>query len=338
MLFYQTLKQKALKCLACSHQCIIRPGDSGICGVRQNQAGRLKLLVYGRPCSLAVDPIEKKPLYHFLPGTKIFSLGTFGCNFKCKFCQNWDISQIAKNRKITDSLFENLKYWPSADIIKETKDRGLPAIAYTYNEPTIWTEYAIDIAKLAKKQGLKNVYVSNGYMSRQTCDYVSQYIDAINIDLKSFSENFYLKTCQARLQPVLDNIVYLHQLGLWLEITTLVIPGANDSKQELKKIADFLVNVSPDMPWHLSAFHPNYQMLDKPSTSYTKLLEAKQIGQQAGLKYIYIGNLPAQEHNNTYCPKCGELLIERQYMDAIIKGLTKGRCHECQEKIAGVFK
>lgn len=338
MLLYQTLKQKMLKCLACSHQCIIRPGDSGICGVRQNQAGQLKLLVYGRPCSLAVDPIAKKPLYHFLPGTEIFSLGTFGCNFRCKFCQNWDISQIRQNSKTTVSLFENLRYWSPEDIVQETKDRGLPSIAYTYNEPTIWTEYAIDIARLAKKQDIKNVYVTNGYMSRQTCDYISQYIDAINIDLKSFSEDFYFKTCQARLQPVLDNIVYLHQQGLWLEITTLVIPGVNDTEEELKKIADFLVNVSPDMPWHLSAFHPNYQMLDKPSTSYAKLLQAKQIGQQAGLKYIYIGNLPVQEHNNTYCPQCNELLIERKYMDAAVKGLSKSRCHKCQERIAGVFK
>ncbi|MFA5062081.1 MAG: AmmeMemoRadiSam system radical SAM enzyme [Patescibacteria group bacterium] len=284
-----------IKCLACSHYCKIAEGHAGICGVRENQNGELKLLVYGRPCAAHVDPIEKKPFYHFLPGTKILSLGTFGCNLGCGFCQNWDISQISRHAKEAATGWKDflakIDYLSPEAVVKMALENHLPTIAFTYNEPTIWTEYAIDIAKLAKKAGLKCAYVSNGYMSKETCDYIAPYIDAINIDLKSFSDKFYIKTCQARLQPVLDNIKRLHKAGLWIEITTLVIPGENDSPAELKKIAEFIVSVSPDIPWHLSAFYPNYEMTGTGATDPGTLHTGQKIGQDAGLKYVYLGNI-----------------------------------------------
>jgi len=341
MQLYKKLSESLIKCLACRHHCQISNGKTGICGVRQNQNKELKLLVYGRPCSIAIDPIEKKPLYHFLPSTEVLSLGTFGCNFKCAFCQNWDMSQISS--KFSASLLKrqvlsskSLDFFSPEKILELATRNKVHSIAYTYNEPTIWTEYAMDIAKLAKEQGVKNVYVSNGYMTRETCDYIIQYLDAINIDLKSFDEDFYLKICKAKLQPVLDNIKYLHDKGLWLEITTLIIPEENDSDDELKQIAKFIISIDKNIPWHLSAFHPSYQMMEKESTSFEKLLRAKEIGLQAGLKYIYIGNVLSGEHNNTYCPECRELLIKRDYMDGEVVGMDKGKC-KCGRLISGIF-
>lgn len=284
-----------IKCLACSHYCTIAEGKAGICGVRENSGGELNLLVYGKPCAVHIDPIEKKPFYHFLPGTKILSLGTFGCNLGCGFCQNWDISQISRGAKGAvvgwKNFLEKIDYLSPEAVVKMALENHLPAIAFTYNEPTIWTEYAIDIAKLAKKTGLKCAFVSNGYMSKETCDYIAPYIDAINIDLKSFSDEFYIKICKARLQPVLDNIKRLHKAGVWIEITTLVIPGQNDSPAELKKIAEFIVSVSPEIPWHLSAFYPNYEMENIGPTDIEILAAAKKIGESVGLKYVYLGNI-----------------------------------------------
>ena len=297
LVLYECQINNVIKCLACSHYCQIPDGKTGICGVRQNVDRELKLLVYGRPCTVAVDPIEKKPLYHFLPGTKILSLGTFGCNLGCSFCQNWEISQVSQKSRVKSQklsfteLVNKLEYWEPERIVEYAIKNKIPSIAYTYNEPTIWTEYAMDIAKLAKEKGIKNVYVSNGYMSRETCDYIVPYLDAINIDLKSFSETFYQKICHAKLQPVLDSIKYFYKHKVWLEITTLVIPNENDSDKELKQIVEFIANLSRDIPWHISAFHADYQMMDKKSTEIKVLLKANEIGRKAGLKCIYLGNI-----------------------------------------------
>ncbi|MEK7213109.1 MAG: AmmeMemoRadiSam system radical SAM enzyme [Patescibacteria group bacterium] len=343
MLYKQT-GNDSLQCLACAHYCHIPEGQSGLCGVRENEAGELKLLVYGRPCAVNFDPIEKKPLYHFLPGAQIMSLGTFGCNLGCSFCQNWDISQISRRGAVVagenlswKKFLETLEYWPPAKVVKTARDRGVPALAYTYNEPTIWSEYAMDIAKLAKEAGLRNVYVSNGYMSPETVAYVAPYLDAINIDLKSFSEDFYKRVCQAKLQPVLNNIRRFVEVGVWVEITTLIIPGENDSDDELKRLAEFIASVSPNIPWHLSAFHGDYQMRSHPATSAETLIKAKKIGGAAGLKYVYVGNVEAGEYGHTFCPECGEILIERGYMSAEIKNLKNGKCDKCSAKIAGMF-
>lgn len=241
------------------------------------------MLVRGRPVAVHLDPIEKKPLYHFLPGSWIYSIGTVGCNFRCRFCQNWDISQ---EKEIVGKSLD------TREIVDYCVKNKIPSIAFTYNEPTIWSEWAVEIMKEVKSRsgGIRGVYVTNGYMTLETLDYLEGYIDAYNVDLKSFSDDFYREVCGARLGPVLRNIREIYKRGKWLEVTTLVIPGKNDSREELLAIAKFLVNISKDIPWHLSAFHPHYKMSDRESTSYEKLVEAREIGLRAGLRYLYIGN------------------------------------------------
>lgn len=334
-------ENNSVKCLACSHYCVLPEGKAGICGVRENKDGEINLLVYGKPCAVSVDPVEKKPLYHFLPGGEILSLGTFGCNLGCGFCQNWDISQISKSGSGSvpgwKSFLDKIDLLTPEAVVQKAIDADIPSIAFTYNEPTIWSEYAIDIAKLAKAAGIRCVYVSNGYMSKETCEYIAPYIDAINIDLKSFSDEFYIKICKARLAPVLENIRRLHEAGMWIEITTLVIPNYNDSADDIKKIAGFISSVSPDMPWHLSAFHPDYEMNTVDATDFGKLSKGYDIGKKAGLKYVYVGNVDSAKYADTYCPKCHELLIKREYMSSEIKGLEKNKCAKCGEIIAGIF-
>ena len=340
--FFEAGKKKTIRCLACFHHCLLSENQRGICGVRFNKKGRLELVVWGKAVGLHSDPIEKKPLFHFLPGTKALSFGTLGCNFACLFCQNWFQSQSAK--KISPAQLDQLIKQTSQDYSPEAlvalaQKLGCPTIAYTYNEPTVFLEYALATMKLAKKKGLKNVWVSNGFISSQGFTAIKDYLDAINIDLKSFNPEFYRRLCSARLEPVLENIARFYQAGIWLEVTTLVIPGENDSVAELKKIAQFLVKISPDLPWHLTAFHPDYQLLHKPVTSKEKLIEAWQIGKEAGLHYVYLGNLRDVERSSTYCPDCGQLLIRRDGLQLVeVVGLVKNRCRFCQKKIAGVWQ
>jgi len=284
---YKKIKDDVVQCQACAHFCVISEGKSGICGVRKNIKGKLNLLVYGLPVAIHVDPIEKKPLYHFMPGTNILSLGTYGCNFICEFCQNADISQTRDYGLLTMDKEE----LTAEAIVKLALKHNTPSIAYTYNEPTIFVEYAHDIMVLAKDNGLKNVFVSNGYESEETLDYIGPYLDAINIDLKAFTDKFYNKVCGAKLQPVLDTIKRIYERGIWQEITTLLIPGENDSDEELKQIAEFIASVDKNIPWHISRFHPDYKMQDKDVTSLASLAKAKEIGLKAGLKNIYIGNV-----------------------------------------------
>lgn len=326
---YEKLDNQKVKCTACRHYCIIAPEKKGICGVRQNKNGKLYLLVYGKPSAVNIDPIEKKPLFHFLPGTKSFSIGTMGCNFKCEFCQNWDLSQKY------DRIGEDLSPEKAVEICREKK---LESISYTYNEPGIFAEYVYDTAKLAKKHGIKNVMVTNGYESDEALNYLKPYVDAMNIDLKSFNEDFYKRICKASLKGVLDCIKKSYALGFWIEITTLLIPGKNDSNAELKKIADFIASIDKNIPWHISAFHPDYKMTDVMATSSASLAKAYEIGKKACLKYVYTGNIVDEEKSSTFCPKCRALLIKRHYFDANIEKFKDGKCKNCNEEIKGMWK
>ncbi len=343
--FFKLEKEGVIRCLACPHHCLLAEGQRGICGVRINQNGELRLLVWGKAVGMHPDPIEKKPLFHFLPGTKALSFGTLGCNFACRFCQNWFQSQAPKkirNLGKTDQVLDLINqvsqdYQPEA-IVALAQELGCPTIAYTYNEPVIFLEYALATMKLAKKKGLRNIWVSNGFISREAFEAIKDYLDGINIDLKSFHPDFYRRLCSARLEPVLENIARFWQNKIWIEVTTLIIPGENDSAEELEKIARFLFQISPDLPWHVTAFHPDYQMLDKPVTPREKLIEAWRIGKRLGLNYVYLGNIIDQEHSSTYCPNCRQLLISRDGYQLIeIVGLNQGQCRFCGQKIAGVW-
>jgi len=340
MSLFKKLPNNQIQCLACNNYCVIPNGKTGICGVRQNNNGELILLVNDKAVAVNLDPIEKKPLFHFYPGSVAFSLGTLGCNFGCEFCQNWDISQAPKIQD-TKYQIQDTNYWgedwPPEKIVNYCQENNIPIIAYTYNEPTVWTEYALATMKLAKKAKIKNVWVSNGYFSDQTLKLITPYLDAINIDLKSFREDFYQNIVHAHLEPVKENIIKVWQLGIWEEVTTLIIPELNDSEKELKEIARFLVKISSDLPWHISAFYPAYKMLKTPPTPQKTLIKAYNIGKKAGLKYVYTGNIPDNNYESTYCPKCGAKLIERWGIEMISNNLKNGKCPKCGENIPGRF-
>jgi len=281
---------KKVRCNLCNHRCIINDGKRGICGVRENKNGKLYTLVYGKAIAENIDPIEKKPLYHFLPGTYSLSIATVGCNFRCLFCQNADISQISKEKpEDVEILGED---FPPEQVVKYALDNNCPSISYTYTEPTIFLEYALDCMKLAHKAGLKNIWVSNSYMTKEALDLISPYLDAVNVDLKAFTEKFYQEVCGAKLKPVLKNLKEIKKKKIWLEVTTLIIPGKNDSEKELKQIAEFIKNkLSDDTPWHVSRFFPCYKMMHVPSTPVEKIQRAMEIGKQTGLKHVYAGNI-----------------------------------------------
>lgn len=328
-LLYEKLDHQKVKCNVCNHRCIILPRHRGICGVRENKNGRLYLLVYGKAISENIDPIEKKPLFHFLPGTESLSVATVGCNFRCLNCQNADISQASK-----EGYFFNKKIIPGEElppekIVKDAQETNCKSIAYTYTEPTIFLEYALETMKLAHQKNIKNVFVSNGYMTQDALKLIAPYLDAANIDLKSFDNDSYLKNCGARLKPILDNLVLMKKLGIWLEVTTLIIPDFNDSKEELNKIAEFIAKkLGFETPWHISRFFPAYKLLGTPQTPVEKIHQACQIGKKNGLKYVYAGNIPGDEYENTYCPECGELCIDRLGYE-IERFDKNGKCPKC---------
>lgn len=280
------------QCNTCNHHCRIAPFRRGICGVRENNRGKLMILTYGRIIAENIDPIEKKPLLKFMPGTNTLSIASIGCNFRCDWCQNDDISQMPKNNFDRDAIINKIgiETEPS-QIIEIAKKTNCPSISYTYTEPTVFLEFAFDTMKLAKSAGLKNLWVSNGYFSKETLDLISPYLNAINIDLKGFSEENYLKYSGAHLQPVLDNISEIYKRKIHLEVTTLIIPGVNDDEKQLSDIANYLAKISHDIPWHISRFFPAYKMMDTEITPIETLEKAKSIGKKAGLKYIYIGNV-----------------------------------------------
>ena len=329
---YKKLDNKTVECFACSHRCKISENQRGICGVRKNIDGKLYLLVYGKAVAMNVDPIEKKPLFHFFPNTKVISIGTIGCNFKCDFCQNYDISQFHKQSKAIAG--EDV---PPDFLVNYALQNNIPSIAYTYNEPAIYFEYAYDTAKLAHEKGIKNVYVSNGFETPEALKKIAPYLDAINIDLKSFSEDFYRKVCGGKLEPVLETIKLAHKLKIWIEITTLVIPNNNDDPEELKQIAEFIKSVSPEIPWHISRFFSCYKMNDLPATSPETLEKAYKIGRKAGLKQVYIGNMQTDRYENTYCPKCNKNLIERIGYTTSEKWKKAGECPKCKTNIEGIW-
>ena len=332
-LFYKKLGENAVKCNLCSHRCPrITDSKRGLCCVRENIDGKLYSLVYGKLIASNIDPIEKKPLFHFLPGSSSYSIGTAGCNFRCENCQNYDISQLPKERNIIVS-----KDITPEEIVAEAKRSKCESIAYTYSEPTIFFEYAYDIAKLARKEGIKNVLVTNGYMTEEALREIAPYLDATNIDLKSFSDNFYHKNCGARLKPVLDSIKLHKTLGIWTEITTLIIPTLNDSEEEMRKIAEFIKDLGAETPWHVSQFYPIYNLLDLPRTPIATLRLAKEIGKEVGLRYVYVGNVLG-EGENTLCYNCGSLLIERYGYRIMRNRIADLVCPDCGANIDGFWK
>jgi len=331
MNFYKPSQiQDKMVCTLCQHYCNIPLNKTGICGVNKNIGDKIECLVYGYPAVINIDPVEKKPLYHFLPNTKTLSIGTVGCNFKCSFCQNHGISQ--------EQIINKDKYYSPEDIVRIALKNQCESISYTYNEPTIFYPYIKDIAILAKKNGLKNVFVSNGFESTEVINHMAGLIDAANIDLKSFDTSYYKKHLGGDLEKLKQNLKLFKKLGIWIEITTLVIPDLNDSNEELNKIASFIsTQLSVTTPWHLSAFHPDYKMLDKERTSNESLQNAYNIGINAGLKYVYMGN--ARLQNNSKCPKCDKLFLQRITYKTTVDNRKYGiQCSNCDKKLDGVFK
>jgi pyruvate formate lyase activating enzyme len=329
-MFYERLGDGKVQCGLCAHQCKILPDKFGICGVRKNKDGKLYTHVYGDVIASHVDPIEKKPLYHFLPGSTSYSIATVGCNFKCSFCQNWQISQASKRGEDV----EGYELYPE-EVVREAKKNRCKSISYTYTEPTIFFEYAYDCARLAKKEGLYNNFVTNGFMTGDALETIKPYLDACNVDLKSFSEDFYTRVCGAHLGPVLSSIRTMKRLGIWIEITTLVVPNKNYSEKELKDIAEFIASISKEIPWHISRFHPDFKYLESVPTPIETLKKARDIGEKAGLRYIYLGNV--LEGNNTYCYNCRNLLVERMVFDVSLNNIKDGKCLNCGVVVDGIF-
>lgn len=332
---YKKLKNQNVQCNTCAHRCIISPGKRGICGVRENIERKLYALNYGKLVACNIDPIEKKPFFHFLPGSNSLSIATIGCNFRCGNCQNYDISQGFKTTKEIPG--EDL---PPEEIIKMTIENNLPSISYTYTEPTIFLEYALDIMKLAKKAELKNNFVSNGFMSEESAKLVIPYLDANNIDIKSFSDKFYRENCGGRLQPVLDTCKLMKKSGVWVEITTLIIPTLSDDSKMLREIAKWIYKeLGPETPWHVSQFCGaiSWKLQDIPDTPVETLEKAWEIGRKVGLKYVYMGNVPGHKAENTYCPKCGALAINR--LNYIVHRHDKsGKCQKCGANLNLILK
>lgn len=330
-MFYQRLPNSAVRCNLCRFHCLINDKERGICGVRENQDGTLFSLVYGKLCAESIDPIEKKPLFHVQPGSSAYSIATVGCNFRCRHCQNYTISQVDKNTPIRGVART------AQEVVRQALDQGCGSIAYTYTEPTIFFEFAYDTARLAQEAGLKNIFVTNGYITREALALIAPFLDAANIDLKGYSDNFYRTVVHARLSEVLDSIIAYREAGIWVELTTLIIPGLNDSEAELQGIADFIVtNLGVDTPWHVSQFFPTYQLLDRPRTPLATLRQAREIGIAAGLHYVYEGNVPGAGGENTTCPSCSALLIERSGFTIRNNRLSNGACPDCATAIAGI--
>lgn len=332
--FYKAVQKKGVQCYLCPHNCNIQKDSVGICRVRKNIDGKLWSLIYGRPCAVNVDPIEKKPLFHFLPGSTSLSVATIGCNLKCSFCQNHHISQPSDD---DIASLDDGKQTPPESIIEIAKKYNCKSISYTYTEPTIFYEYAYDISVLAKKEGIANTFVSNGFIGPEALAEIAPLMDAINIDLKFYSEDFYKKISKAKLKPVLDTILYLKNNNVWVEVTTLIVSGLNDKESELKDIAKFIKSVSSDIPWHISRFHPSYKYLEAPATSIKILHKAYEIGKEVGIKYIYTGNIPGDEAENTFCSECKKNIIERVGFHVGKIHLKQGKCEFCDAEISGVF-
>lgn len=329
----ETLENDKIRCTLCPRYCRLSDGQTGFCAVRQNINGKLYALAYGRPTGFAIDPIEKKPLNHFLPATNILSFGTAGCNLGCKFCQNWTMSKA----QLDDAQAMHVQ---PDQVVKLAKQRHTPSIAFTYNDPIIFGEYVIDIARLAREEGIHSVMVTNGYIDPVARREVFKDIAAANVDLKGFSETFYRKLTLARLQPVLDTLIWIkNETNVWLEITTLLIPGANDATDEIKAMCEWILdNLGESVPVHFTAFHPTFRLTDRPRTAEHILRNARQLALEAGIKHCYLGNISDTAAQSTYCPQCGELLIQRDWHRTAILNLKNGRCAACNQPIAGIWQ
>lgn len=317
-------------CELCAHYCKLKDTRVGICGVRQRLGNRLVTRVYAKAVASNVDPIEKKPFFHVLPGTLSFSIATVGCNFRCAFCQNWEISQRHGGKAFGEDLSPQ-------EVIRLAKHFNCQSIAYTYSEPTIFFEYTFDTARMAKEEGILSLYVTNGYMTPKMLKTFSPYLSAANVDLKGFNDRRYRRIMGAKLAPVLESIETMKALGIFVEVTTLIVPGLNDSNEEIGQIAEFLARVDKNIPWHISRFHPDYKMTHVPSTPEETLFKAFEIGKEAGLRFVYVGNLPGNRFESTFCPQCSACLIERKGFRVTGINLKDGSCPKCYEKIPGIF-
>jgi pyruvate formate lyase activating enzyme len=324
-----------IRCDACAHFCVLLEGETGKCGVRKVTNGELSLEVYGLLSAMNIDPIEKKPLYHMLPNSQILSVGTVGCNFTCAFCQNYELSQYPKEHggEVVG------RYVSPQELVDMAVSKNIPSIAFTYNEPVIYFEYAYEVMKLAHEKGIKTVFVTSGYESKKTIEMATGLLDAMNIDIKSFNEDFYRDVCGARLKPVLECVENAKKAGIWVELTTLLIEGKNDSDKEIEDICKFVKSIDREMPIHFSAFHGAYKMTDVPPTSHETLNRAYEIAKSMHLEYVYIGNILDDERQNSYCPACGELLIERSgYQHVDNKMVRTNHCPRCGYGIKGIFE
>jgi pyruvate formate lyase activating enzyme len=331
---YEPLQEGKVKCNLCNHRCVIKDGRRGKCSVRENQGGSLQTLVYGKVIARHVDPIEKKPLFHFLPGTLSYSVATVGCNFRCKFCQNADIAQMPTDHKgviMGDAVSPE-------EVVGAAEKSGCRSISYTYTEPTVFFEFAYDTAKIAHERGIRNVFVTNGYMTAEALEMINPYLDSANVDLKAFRDRYYKDLCGARLAHVQETLRRMKALGIFIEVTTLIVTGLNDDRAELAELAAFIANdLGIDTPWHISRFHPTYQLTDRSATPVKTLKEAREIGLAAGLKYVYTGNVPGNAGENTFCPGCGEIVIERWGFQVGNLRIKDGRCTLCGAVIEGVW-
>lgn len=332
--YWHRLDDGRFQCDVCPRYCKLREGQRGLCFVRANQDEQIVLTTYGRSSGYCIDPIEKKPLNHFLPGTPILSFGTAGCNLACKFCQNWDMSKSREMDTLADEA-------PPEKIALAAHRLACRSVAYTYNDPVIFMEYAIDVAQACRQYGIKSVAVTAGYMCEAPRNEFYAYMDAANIDLKAFSESFYWKICGGHLQPVLETLKYLrHETKVWIELTTLLIPGENDSDKELEEMTQWVMeNLGADVPMHFTAFHPDWKMVDKPRTPSNTLTRARAIAVKNGIRYAYTGNVHDQQGGSTYCHHCGNKLIGRDWYILTEWNLSEdGRCRSCGTPCAGVFE
>lgn len=330
--YWHKLEDGRVQCDLCPRNCKVSEGQRGLCFVRANEGGEIVLKTYGRSSGFCIDPIEKKPLNHFYPGSSVLSFGTAGCNLFCKFCQNWDISKASSMDRLMDIATPE-------KIAEAALKNGCTSVAYTYNDPIIFLEYAVDVAKECRKRGIKNVAVTAAYINEEPRKEFFENMDAVNVDLKAFTDEFYKKVCGGRLQDVLDTILYLvHETNIWVELTTLLIPGENDSDEELDAMTKWISRkLGSEIPLHFSAFHPDFKMLDKERTSLKTILKACDIARQNGLYHVYAGNVHNPENDSTYCHECGELLIERDWYELRKWNLKKGHCPQCQTKCSGLF-
>ncbi len=331
-MYWEPLEDGAVRCALCPRRCVVPEGGRGFCGVRENRGGTYYTLTYGNPCAVHVDPIEKKPFYHYLPTTTAFSIAVAGCNLDCRFCQNWHISQSRPEQTFNYELAPE-------HLVELAARSGSASIAYTYSEPTIFYEYMLDCARAAHQRGLRNVYHSNGFIEEEPLRELCRYLDAANIDLKGFSEEYYREMTGGSLAPVLRSLEVLSDERIHLELTTLIVPGGNDDPEELRAMCAWIRDhLGPDVPLHLSRFHPQYQLTDVAPTPVETLELARRIASEEGLRYVYIGNVPGHEANSTYCPSCGELLIHRIGYAVDVLGMSDGACSSCGAAVDGVWR